>query len=100
MGHRSVGGIGSGPSCIFFSGFWHRLRSPSDAYPLNLLDRYFAGYSVSLVGAFIGSLWGFWVGFCAGWFFAISRNAFLAASRIFFHAKAELSATRGFLDDI
>ena len=44
--------------------------------------------------------WGLWVGFMLGWFFAFARNFAIAVARIFFRAKAELAANRGFLDHI
>jgi hypothetical protein len=74
-------------------------RAPADT-PLVLLDEYFAGYTVSLVGALVGFLWGFATGFIAGWFIALSRNFVLAASIFWIRARADLSANRDFLDHI
>lgn len=67
---------------------------------LNLLDEYFAGYSVSWGGAVIGLAWGFAVGFCAGWFMAFMRNLVLAISLFVLQTRAELDETRDFLDHI
>ncbi len=78
----------------------HLLRSPGEPYPLVLLDRYLPGYEVSWKGAFVGAFWGLWVGFVLGWFFAFTRNIAIAVARIVFRARAELAATRGFLDHI
>ena len=68
--------------------------------PLALLSEYYAGYTVSLEGAFIGLLWGFATGFVMGWFVAFCRNLVLAASVFWIRTRAELSANRDFLDHI
>ena len=78
----------------------HMLRSPQEPYPLVLLQQYFIGYDVTILGALIGAAWGFWVGFVLGWFFAFARNLVLALASIFFRARAELAQSRGFLDQI
>lgn len=73
---------------------------PGEGPDLNLLRNYLAGYSVSLTGALIGLLWGGFVGFVAGWFFAFCRNLTLAFSVFLIRARAELNQTRDFLDHI
>lgn len=78
----------------------HLLRQPDDPFPLVLLQQYFVGYSVSWGGAVLGALWSFWLGFVLGWTFAFARNLVLAATALVFRARAELEATRGFLDHI
>lgn len=78
----------------------HMVRSPSEPYPLVLLRQYFAGYSVTFAGALIGLAWGFWIGFVIGWVFAFVRNAVLAATAVFFRARAEMRENKGFLDQI
>jgi hypothetical protein len=67
---------------------------------LALLKQYFAGYSVTWPGAFIGLAWGFAVGFCAGWFVAFIRNLVLAISLFVLRTRAELDETSDFLDHI
>ena len=67
---------------------------------LNLLNQYFAGYTVSFTGAFIGLTWGIAVGFCAGWFIAFVRNLVLAVSLFLLRERAEMDETRDFLDHI
>ena len=69
-------------------------------FPLELIRQYFAGYSVSWVGALVGGLWGFAVAFVAGWFAAFCRNLALAISAFFIRTRAELDSTREFLDHI
>jgi hypothetical protein len=76
------------------------LRSPASHFPLNLLDEYFYGYSVSWRGLVIGTAWGFGVGFVIGWFIAFCRNLALAISIFTIRARAELTETRDFLDHI
>ncbi len=74
---------------------------PSDTeFPLGLLQQYFYGYSVSWTGVVIGAAWGFVVAFVAGWFAAFCRNLVLAVSSFLIRTRAELDATREFLDHI
>ena len=69
-------------------------------FPLGLLEQFFAGYSVTWTGVFVGAAWGFAVAFVAGWFAAFCRNLALAVSAFFIRTRAELSETRNFLDHI
>lgn len=73
---------------------------PDGQVPLGLLSQYFAGYSVSWAGALIGAGWGFFVGFVAGWFIAFTRNLAIATWIFVVRARADLKATRDFLDHI
>lgn len=73
--------------------------APLDA-SLRLLSEYFAGYTVTPVGAAIGLAWGFVTGFVVGWFLAFMRNFTLAASVFWLRTRAEMRATRDFLDHI
>ena len=76
------------------------VRAPREPSPFALLSEYFAGYSVSVRGAFVGLLWGLGTGFVAGWFVAFSRNFVMAASIFWIRTRAQLRATRDFLDHI
>jgi hypothetical protein len=76
------------------------LRGPDHDPNLKLLAEYFVGYSVSWGGALVGLLWGFAVGFVAGWFIAFCRNLALATSIFISRARGELDATADFLDHI
>jgi len=67
---------------------------------LGLVAQYFVGYDLTWEGALIGLLWGFAVGFCAGWFVAFTRNLALAISLFILRTRAELDTTRDFLDHI
>jgi hypothetical protein len=71
-----------------------------DGPDLGLLRYYFYGYEVSWTGALIGGFWAFVAGFVAGWFVAFCRNFVIAISVFLTRARAELQATRDFLDHI
>jgi hypothetical protein len=72
----------------------------ASGFPLHLLGEYFTGYTVSWGGLAIGMAWGFLVAFVAGWFLAFCRNLALAIIAFAIRTRAELSATRNFLDHI
>jgi hypothetical protein len=80
----------------------HLLRHPApvDSLDLGLLREFFYGYSVTWRGAFIGLFWGWVMGFVAGWFVAFCRNLAIAISIFITRTRAELQATRDFLDHI
>ena len=92
-------GTASGLTLALFTIVGVLRHAPTDT-PLSLLNEYFAGYSVSSMGALIGFLWAFATGFVAGWFIAFSRNFVLAASIFWIRTRAELAANRDFLDHI
>lgn len=77
----------------------HVVKQPTGP-DISLLRFYFYGYSVSWTGAFIGAFWAFVAGFVAGWFVAFCRNFVIAVSVFLTRARAELQATRDFLDHI
>lgn len=68
--------------------------------PLTLLNQFFYGYSVSPVGLAVGGLWAFFVGWVGGWFVAFSRNFVMALMVFWIRARANLEASREFLDHI
>lgn len=76
------------------------LRHPDPAFPLHLLGEYFYGYTVSWEGALLGLGWGFVTGFVGGWFLAFTRNTVLATIIFVTRTRAELAASRDFLDHI
>lgn len=76
------------------------MQRAEDPFPLALLAQYYYGYSVSLAGAAIGFFWTAVVGFVVGWLFAFTRNLALAAMLFVIRTRAELAATRDFLDHI
>lgn len=78
----------------------HILIRPQPAIDLSPLAEYFYGYSVSWPGMFVGAFWAFLSGFVAGWFCAFCRNLVLATQLFIGRTRAELAATRDFLDHI
>lgn len=91
--------VGAAAGLMFFAATAAVLLRGTDV-GLYLLAEYFYGYTVSWPGAFIGLLWGFGVGFVAGWFIAFCRNLALAVSIFISRTRGELHATADFLDHI
>jgi len=85
---------------VFALTAFHLIVQPEEAISLTLLGQYFYGYSVSWPGAFIGGAWAFFAGFVAGWFTAFCRNLIMATWLFIGLTKAELGATRDFLDHV
>lgn len=67
---------------------------------LGLLSNYFADYTVSWPGVFVGAAWAFGVGFVLGWLMAFTRNFTLAVSLFMLRSRVELDETSDFLDHI
>lgn len=76
------------------------LLTPNPSINPELLSQFFTGYTVTWTGAALGGAWGFFVGFCAGWFTAFMRNLVLALSLFLLRSRAELDDSRDFLDHI
>lgn len=77
---------------------FHVIVKPGSAPDISLLGAYFPGYTVTFAGVFIGAAWASVVGFACGWLVAFCRNLVIAASMFLTRTKAELRATRDFLD--
>jgi hypothetical protein len=71
-----------------------------DGPDLALLNQYFAGYTVSWPGAFIGLTWGFAVGFIGGWLLGFVHNFTMSFWVFVVRTKNDLSRTRNFLDHL
>lgn len=76
------------------------LIDASQRFPLALLSEYCIGYEVSIRGAGIGGAWMFVIGFVWGWFLAFCRNLVLAIWLISVNVRADVEASRTFLDHI
>ena len=101
--HKRAFGIALGvASALVWFGITavYLIRTPHPLLPLELLAEYFYGFTVSWRGAFVASAWGFVVGFVAGWFVAFCRNLTTATLLFITRTRAELAATRTFLDHI
>ncbi len=92
-------GLAAGLTVFSLTAF-HLIVRPAEAIDIGLLGQFFQGYFVSWPGALIGFAWGFFAGFVAGWFTAFCRNLLMATWIFIGRTKAELGATRDFLDHI
>lgn len=68
--------------------------------PLQLLSQFFVGFEVSVRGAGIGAIWACFIGFIWGWFLAFVRNLVMALWLMAIRVRADLTASRSFLDHI
>jgi hypothetical protein len=59
-------------ACLFLCTLWAMARGGGGH--LVMIKRFYLGYSISLVGAFLGLLYAFIDGFVAGWLFAWLYN--------------------------
>ncbi len=101
--HKRALGIAVGMASgllVFGITVFHLTLAPEWAIDLDLLAEYFYGYSVTWKGSLVGLFWGFVVGFVSGWFLAFSRNVVIATLIFIGRTRAELQATRDFLDHI
>ena len=101
--HKRAFGIAVGTAAgllVFMITVFDLFVEPAPGLNLWLLRQYFYGYQVTWTGAFIGAFWGFFSGFVAGWFVAFCRNLVIAVSMFLSRTRAELRATRDFLDHI
>ena len=65
---------------------------------LALLGEFMYGYTVTLAGALIGSIWGFGIGFFIGWMFAVAHNVAIWLWLIVIRSQAEMDQYGDFLD--
>jgi len=61
---------------IFIATIWV-IVSGGGGQHLELLNRFYLGYSVSYGGSFLGLIYGFIDGFVVGWVFALLYNLFV-----------------------
>lgn len=73
---------------------------PQHNFPIGLLNQYFYGYDVSVIGALVGAAWGFVTGFFWGWFAAFARNLVLAFWLMTLRIRSDFDSSRDFLDHI
>ncbi len=65
---------------------------------LQLLNQYFPGYSVTILGSLLGLIYGFAAGFVAGWSFAFLRNTVTFLYMAVISRRIELHLMRQVLD--
>ncbi len=68
--------------------------------PLELLDQFFTGYSLSTGGALIGAGWALVTGFMCGWLLATARNVVFAVWLLKARIRHEITASQHFLDHL
>ena len=85
---------------IFLLTAFEIIAQPYPSINPGLMSHFFKGYDVTWPGARVGAAWGFFSGFCAGWFTAFVRNLVLALSLFMLRSRAELDDSRDFLDHI
>ena len=83
---------------IFLLTAFHVLARPD--VPIDLLGQYLVGYSSTWPGAFVGLAWGSVIGFFVGWMLGFVHNRTVALWILVVRARAELSRTRLFLDQV
>ena len=100
--HKRAFGLAVGTTlgAVVFLATAYTLIVPGSSGLLPLLASYFPGYTVSWTGALVGGAWTAFAFFVAGWFTAFCRNFVIAASVWLARTRAELQATRDFLDHI
>lgn len=101
--HKLAFGVAIGSVCalgLFTLTALRLVLDPQGRTDLSLLAQFLAGYEESWAGALIGAAWGFFIGFVAGWFLAFVRNLVLAIWLLVVLARADMQATRDFLDHI
>lgn len=86
---------------VFFATIFLLLKegTQADKY-LGLLNQYFAGYTISVEGAFVGLGYSFFWGFIFGWLFAYLRNFFTGIFIFKIKRERELSSFKNFIDYI
>ena len=72
-------------------------KVPPGMPDLGFLVEYFAGYSVTVKGAFIASAYTFFWGFLFGWLFAYLRNFFIAIYLFYVRKKTEMLTIQDFM---
>ncbi|MCC7161870.1 MAG: NAD(P)/FAD-dependent oxidoreductase, partial [Anaerolineae bacterium] len=65
---------------------------------LHNLGEYMPGYQVTVMGGFVGLVFGIGIGFCVGWLFAFLRNTFIVCYMAFVQRRAQIQVLRTILD--
>lgn len=100
--HRMALGVASGTvmgGLIFAATLFLVVKGGYPVGPnLALLGEFMYGYTVTLAGALIGSIWGFGIGFFIGWMFAVAHNVAIWLWLIVIRSQAEMDQYGDFLD--
>ena len=101
--HKAAFGVAIGTAAalvVFLATIMSIQRAARSEFGIYLLAQYFAGYTVTWAGAFIGAAWAGFTGFVMGWFVAFTRNMSMGLLLTVVRTRAELAQTRDFLDHI
>jgi hypothetical protein len=101
--HKLAFGLATGTAAavaVFLLTAVYLLRDPKPGFNLALLAQFFAGYTVSWPGAFVGAAWAGFSGFVMGWFLAFSRNLLVGIALFLVRRRAEWDQTKDFLDQL
>jgi hypothetical protein len=85
-------------AAMFLFTAYHVLAQPD--VRIGLLRWYLVGYSASWPGAFVGLAWGTVIGFFTGWVLGFVHNLTIDAWILVLRARADLSRSRNFLDQV
>ena len=93
-------GLVSGVGVFALTALHVLTRTRASGLPLYLLANFFAGYTVTWPGAFIGLAWGFAVGFIGGWLLGFVHNFTVGLWLFVIRTRQDLRQTKNFLDHI
>jgi len=105
LGRMDKLGLATATGCVsglifFLATLWLAIKGSKPGFPdLEFLALYFAGYTVTVKGAFIAFGYTFFWGFLFGWLFAYFRNLFLGIYLYQVKRKAELLSLLDFFDN-
>lgn len=91
-------GLTAGSILLLATSFLVIKGGPFVGQNLRLLNQFFPGYEVTLIGSLIGLGYAFVVGFAIGWAFAYIRNIAVFISALVIHRDIEFHLLRKFLD--
>jgi hypothetical protein len=83
---------------LFLLTAFHVIAEPE--VPIGLLSWYLIGYAPTWPGAFVGLAWGTVIGFFVGWGLGFVHNLTIDAWIVVLRARADLSRTRNFIDQV
>ena len=100
---RRALGLASGTvlAVLFFSAtVAAAIKGHGSVSALALLAQFFPRYSLKIFGAFVGSAWGFILGYCLGWSFAFLRNLVVWIWLMVVRSEAEMEQYADLLDHL
>ncbi|MDM8542620.1 NAD(P)/FAD-dependent oxidoreductase [Desulfococcaceae bacterium HSG9] len=84
---------------VFIATLWMSIKSIPPGIPnLTFLGEYFAGYTMTVNGAFIAFPYTFFYGFLLGWMFAYIRNFIITLYLFYVRKKSEFLSIKDFME--